>query len=313
MDVEIELKLFVTDELNSVVESSFVDDIRRRWPAKVNETQSKLYNQYFDTQERDFRRMDMGLRIRSNGGHFEQTIKTSGKVVGGLHSRPEYNVTLEQPDVDLSSFPKKIWPEDANLSELQSGLRELFSTDFNRHQYEFCFDDGAVIEFVCDVGEIRAGAHCQPIREIELELKAGPAERLFDIADMLADRFSVRVGNQSKAARGYLLASGQEESPKKMINFLPISEGTSCEEGFVQAVEYALSYWQHHEHCYLANSRTKSLAPMHRGMVLLLQNNHSLPSAVAMRRLTDTTQTTNGQVGRLELAGRLPESERAQI
>ena len=36
----------------------------------------------------------MGLRIRQENNDFTLTLKTDGKVVGGLHSRPEYNLSI---------------------------------------------------------------------------------------------------------------------------------------------------------------------------------------------------------------------------
>lgn len=36
----------------------------------------------------------MGLRIRQEDQELTLTLKTNGKVVSGLHSRPEYNLPL---------------------------------------------------------------------------------------------------------------------------------------------------------------------------------------------------------------------------
>ena len=38
----------------------------------------------------------MGLRIRQEDQELTLTLKTNGKVVGGLHSRPEYNLPLTE-------------------------------------------------------------------------------------------------------------------------------------------------------------------------------------------------------------------------
>ncbi|HBF47976.1 MAG TPA: adenylate cyclase, partial [Shewanella frigidimarina] len=70
----------------------------------------KLTNGYFDTDDLQLRRWDMGLRVRGFDNQLEQTIKTAGRVVGGIHSRPEYNVNIDQKTPILSRFPKEIWP-----------------------------------------------------------------------------------------------------------------------------------------------------------------------------------------------------------
>ena len=52
--------------------------------------------------------MDMGLRIRSHNGHIEQTIKTAGVPIGGLHPRPEYNVDIHSAVPNLALFQQEI-------------------------------------------------------------------------------------------------------------------------------------------------------------------------------------------------------------
>ncbi len=47
-----------------------------------------LTNCYFDTKELSFRKHDFGLRVRSKNEQREQTIKTAGQTIGGLHKRP---------------------------------------------------------------------------------------------------------------------------------------------------------------------------------------------------------------------------------
>ncbi|MFS1562460.1 MAG: inorganic triphosphatase [Candidatus Arsenophonus phytopathogenicus] len=92
----------------------------------------KLSNIYFETVDHQLRRWDMGLRIRGCDGRYEMTIKTAGKVIGGLHQRPEYNVEINKPELNLLAFPREIWPKNINVARLQSQLTTLFYTDFSR-------------------------------------------------------------------------------------------------------------------------------------------------------------------------------------
>ena len=77
----------------------------------------------------------MGLRVRASNGKFEQTIKTKGKVEGGLHQRPEFNVDLEHERPDLSLFPKHIWEDDLDVDVLNQQIEPLFSTHFERSRF----------------------------------------------------------------------------------------------------------------------------------------------------------------------------------
>ena len=74
----------------------------------------QLSNIYFETVDHQLRRWDMGLRIRGCDGRYEMTIKTAGKVIGGLHQRHECNTcmrigiqrrcTVLLPDVQPRTF-----------------------------------------------------------------------------------------------------------------------------------------------------------------------------------------------------------------
>jgi triphosphatase len=60
-----------------------------------------LLNIYYETADNWLRRHDMGLRIRGDQGRYEMTLKIAGRVVGGLHQRPEYNIPLDTPELAL--------------------------------------------------------------------------------------------------------------------------------------------------------------------------------------------------------------------
>lgn len=72
----------------------------------------------------------MGLRIRGENGRYEMTMKIAGRVTGGLHQRPEYNVALSEPVLDLTQLPAEVWPDGNLPAGLASSVQPLFSTDF---------------------------------------------------------------------------------------------------------------------------------------------------------------------------------------
>ncbi len=267
MDTEIELKLLVFGDVKTLLEQSYFPSTETRHHSR----QMHLFNQYFDSADKQLSKNGIGFRIRSHDGELEQTIKTSGSSIGGLHKRPEYNIPLETNQPDLSLFNKEIWPDDLNINQLQEELESVFSTDFVRQQYLLECEDDSLVELVIDSGYIKAGTQKQPINEIELELKQGEPVRLFDVAEQLAELMPMQIGILSKAARGFMLAEDRYLKPRKLDRFLSVNEKDTCETGFIKAVETALEFWQHHENSYLQNGKINTLKGMLQGMQLLLQ------------------------------------------
>jgi triphosphatase len=164
---EAELKLLVDGH-----QAEAVLKLCQQLAKDLSSEQMVLSNRYFDTSDLRLRQAGIGLRIRRRGQQLEQTIKLSGAVVGGLHSRPEFNVAIEQERPDLSLFSQDIWPDDFPAFALQADLEELFSTDFTRTCWRIPSHNG-VIELAFDQGLIKVGDQQREIAEIELELQGG--------------------------------------------------------------------------------------------------------------------------------------------
>ena len=210
MEYEIELKLLTSEDAGEVIESKLLPQLS----ASITKQTLVLTNHYFDTPDRTLRKHDIGLRIRGNNQQFEQTLKTSGKSIGGLHQRPEFNVQLDVSkgqsvdSPELKLFPLSAWPDVINIDEVQTKIETLFTTHFERKVYLLEFSDGDVVELVWDLGEVRSGNKISAICEIELELKSGSTKALFDIAKRIVSLLPTSIGTDSKAARGYHLLDG---------------------------------------------------------------------------------------------------------
>ncbi|WP_299494894.1 CYTH domain-containing protein [uncultured Shewanella sp.] len=165
-----------------------------------------LKNQYFDTADLQLRRWDMGLRIRQVGLKREQTIKTAGTVVGGVHNRPEFNINIDQDFPNLALFPSHIWPNSNEVECVNDSLQCLFSTDFQRQCWHIRWNN-SLIEVALDVGSIYVDAFNELICELELELVSGSSESLMTLAEYLLTKIPMRFGQSSKAKRGYALAA----------------------------------------------------------------------------------------------------------
>lgn len=230
-----------------------------------------LANYYLDTPKLAFRQLDMGLRVRGTtleeqSVQFEQTIKTAGKVIGGLHSRPEYNVDINSNKVDLALFPLEVWHNSGvNVDELQQDVASLFETHFTRTVWTIDFEK-SVIELAFDQGNISCEGFdkIDAIFEIELELISGEQQALCDLASVLFASIAMRPGKKSKAARGYALAAECKSIEKGSDGFsaktvmdsvdntftelqlevIPMQKYSSVSHAFKNGIEHSLDLLQ---------------------------------------------------------------------
>jgi triphosphatase len=265
METEIELKFFVEPE--------FSENLRRKIAdMKILQASCReLGNIYFDTQDNWLRQHDIGLRIRRFDDVYVQTVKTSGRVVAGLHQRPEYNAEHDSNSPNLSLHPQDIWPLGRELSLLQSEIEAIFSTNFTREQWLIGMADGSQIEVAFDQGKVISGTSEDPICEVELELKSGQADSLFTLARSLGEDGGMRLGNLSKAARGYRLAQGYEGDEVKPLSLVETHRDDSVESCFVNSLEHALSHWHYHEQIYFENPSNQALVQISNSISFIRQ------------------------------------------
>lgn len=215
----------------------------------------KLTNIYYETADNRLRKLDMGLRIRGFDDSYEMTIKTAGKVVAGLHQRPEYNVSIKKPELDLSLFPAEIWPEGLDVSALQAELSPLFRTDFVREKWVITYQQSQ-IELGLDQGNVTAGEHSEPLAEIELEILEGNTADLLELAALLGKNGGLRLGGLSKAARGYHLAQGNVLREARSLPVYQPAPKTTVEQALSGMLELALGHWQYHEELWVRGEKT---------------------------------------------------------
>lgn len=272
MVTEIELKYFVISDNTQENITRLFTELQLSFSC----VKKILSNCYYDTANLDFRRHDMGLRIRGCDSHLEQTIKTAGVVIAGLHQRPEYNVDIKSNFPELALFPSKIWASDQNVEELQESLIPLFSTDFTRNIWLVTLSSDSVIEVAFDQGSISSDGRNVSICEVELELVNGTTSDLLFLAKQLFSVLSVRPSSQSKAARGYRLWKNIPENYEKpLTDMLPIDRSLSIAAAFSTGINHCLVHLHDHiEHYITAPSLvelekvTETLALMRHGFWL---------------------------------------------
>lgn len=207
---EIEFKLSIAPERASDLWLALAS----RFP-DLKPVTSRLFSAYYDTPGTHLRNSGVALRLRRQDGRWVQTIKSGGSASGGLHRRVEHETGVA---AQLPSFPAMI---DAGIGDLvadpdtRQALGVVFTTEFDRRAVLVQPVPGTSIEVALDQGVIASGERRDAICEIELELKSGAADALFDLAAMIAEALPVRLDNRSKAERGYALAAGTRPAPVK--------------------------------------------------------------------------------------------------
>ena len=199
MSNEIEIKLAVSDQAFNELQEHL-----KNFTCLVHKKQF-LSNTYYDYPDHFLAKQKMGLRIRQEDQELTLTLKTNGEVIGGLHSRPEYNLPLTEKETPTNAQLRELYPFEQLPS---STLQPIFSTDFNRTFWLVEFQQSK-IEVAFDQGKIVAGESEQPICEIEFELKSGNVQDLFDFVETLPFERDIYFSSASKAKRGYLLGSKQ--------------------------------------------------------------------------------------------------------
>ncbi|WP_017444515.1 CYTH domain-containing protein [Gayadomonas joobiniege] len=262
MDTEIELKFAVAsnddEEGEPAPVAGLIESLLAPYLQVQGNVQKRLINTYFDTPEQKLRAYDCGLRVRTRDDYVEQTLKTAGSSIGGLHKRPEFNIQINHNTPDLDLFPAEAWPEGVNVAELQAELTPLFTTDFTRTTWRVVLN-GSEIEVVYDIGEVAAQNSQQAIHEIEMELIDGDMRELFNLAEQLLDELPLRLSNDSKAARGYRLFLGQTPADKPALGVVDVQPDMDVETAFSQAIQHGLGFWQYHEENYVSQGKIKTL------------------------------------------------------
>lgn len=243
-------------ELKFIVNPTALDALRNALNSLESEHSDprQLHNIYYETADNTLRSHDMGLRIRGVDGRYEMTMKIAGRAVGGLHQRPEYNVELSKPELDLALLPAEIWPEGVDVTALQDALKPLFSTDFAREKWVVTHR-GSKVEIALDLGEVKAGELSEPLCELELELLEGETSAVLELAQQLVAQPGLRQGSLSKAARGYHLAAGDVPREIKPLTVLRVAPKATVEQGLEGSLEMALEHWLYHEELWVRGSK----------------------------------------------------------
>ncbi len=178
-----------------------------------------LVSTYFDTSDHALARRGLALRVRERDGHFVQSVKAAGRAGIARLVRGEWE------DAIVSARPDPQAAETGGFlgADIVGRLIPLFRTEVTRRTIELSPQPGTRIEAAIDRGRVYAPARdaSEPISEVELELKSGPAMALYDVALDLLAVAPVRLEQRSKAERGYRLVA-TEAAPAAAVHAVTV-------------------------------------------------------------------------------------------
>ncbi len=181
--------------------------------ARRKSTTLHLHNIYFDTPDLALRQQRVALRLRRVGDsanpQWLQTLKTAGRADSALSQRGEWETPVPGAGLSLKALKKTPWAGIDADGDVFRALTPFFETNFERTIWLVRRRDGSVVEVALDIGQLKAGERIAPLCELELELKAGQPQALFDIAQQIAGSMALLPATISKAERGYALAQDE--------------------------------------------------------------------------------------------------------
>lgn len=211
----------------------------------------RVHSVYYDTPRQDLLRAGLALRLRSDGKRWLQTLKSRGQATAGLHLREEWEWPLPGEALDFGLLAATPEGKLFRAPRLRAALAPIFSTEFTRTSLRLGFADGSLAELCLDSGEIRSGRRASAISEAEIELLAGGTACLYELALDLLERLPLRLGQASKAERGYALARRLPSRPAKAVP-LELDGQASVATAFAAIISSCMTHLQANEAGFLA-------------------------------------------------------------
>ncbi|MEM6676578.1 MAG: CHAD domain-containing protein [Pseudomonadota bacterium] len=172
----------------------------------------RLLTIYLDTHEGGLAAAGIALRLRREGRAWTQTVKTARSMRAGLSETLEIDTPAPGGRVDIAAIPDERARAAVKAAVADLPVAPVFETDMSRATWEISHN-GARVEIALDKGEVRAGDRSEALEELELELKEGTPEVLFDLARGLFRSGPLRFSRLNKAARGRRLSAGEAAVP----------------------------------------------------------------------------------------------------
>jgi triphosphatase len=205
----------------------------------------KVVSTYFDTEDLALHRCGASLRVRTAGDHRVQTLKTSGAVRSGLYQREEIETALDGDEPDPGALHARM-PKGSDVrklmrdSEIAGRLEPVFVTRVDRSVSLLRLPQGDEIELALDEGVVEARGATAPIDEVEMELKSGEPDHLYQFALDLLSAVPLKIGYFSKDDRGYELVVQEHNEPVR-AQPLKLKNDDTIEQAFQHIAQNCLA------------------------------------------------------------------------
>jgi len=234
------------------------------WLKSMQRGQTRTQNlraSYFDTPELELRNRGVSLRVRKEGQQFVQCVKVRGSTLETTVSRREWEMLVRSGAIDPEAIRNN--PELAALlpAALVDRVQLAFETDIRRTSRRLVTEDGSEIAADLDSGEIRTREKSTPVYELELELKAGTVDSLFEVARRVANTAPVRLNTTSKAGRGFELLNGSSIWWQK-ADKVTLERGATGEDALAATVSRAIEHILANEACVLTRTHVEGVHQM---------------------------------------------------
>ena len=164
--------------------------------------EKKLESHYFDTVNGVLARHGFAYRIRRTPDGLIATLKTAGRMEGGIAHRPEFETPVADLQPDLSVFDAQAVGADLPALLGQEAPQLLFTVDVVRRQRELQLTEATRVEMAVDFGRILAQDKETPVAEVEFELLSGSIADLLQFLAALTAQLPFQVAFKSKFRRG---------------------------------------------------------------------------------------------------------------
>ncbi len=169
---------------------------------------------YYDTDDLALHKRGFSLRLRKSGRQVLQTLKRAVASKAVFGQRQEWEWALASDTLDLGRL-EQVARQTHGLDGEFARATPKFVTDIRRRTFCLKLEGETKVEAVFDRGIVAADKRREEIGELELEVKAGPPAPAYRLALDLARKHGLRIGAESKAARGYRLLAGTAARAEK--------------------------------------------------------------------------------------------------
>jgi triphosphatase len=239
MGQETELKFIGPEEALARVRQKAL--FRRLARGRKPQTRA-LHAIYFDSAGFALRRAGYVLRVRTEDGGYVQTIKSTNGP--DLATRVEIKVKVASISPELDAIPDKAVRRDLKAALDGAELVPAFSVEMRRTSVTLTPKAGTKVEAAFDVGAIKTVGpkpSSLPLVEFELELLEGDAKELVACAQALTEDLPLMLFLQSKAERGFKLATDTVEACVNAERIV-LGEGATADVAFRRVVEHCLRH-----------------------------------------------------------------------